>query len=232
VGGDERDDQRVEALQLSIEELSAPRQLAQRDPGGVTGDLAGAGPQRSQIGNQGRRSVPREAGSQLIGPGHDQRPGLIDRLGSLGAGAALGDHQRPDRLDRAVAAFRCAGSPAGQGGAGGADGVQRVGLALPPAVLSVAAIHLDDPDPGGGHMPGQAGTVTAGPFHPDQVHGPEPAQPTQQTGVAGRGRRELFDAEQPSNRVKRRSDMHVRMGVDTAGHDACFYDGQRHPFLG
>jgi hypothetical protein len=26
--------------------------------------------------------------------------------------------------------------------------------------------------------------------------------------------------------------MHVRMGVHAAGHDACFYDGQRHPFLG
>jgi hypothetical protein len=85
-------------------------------------------PQRCQVGDQGGGGVPGEAGPQLIGPGHDQRPGLIDRLGSLGAGAALGDHQRSDRLDRAVAAFRRAQRPAGQGRAGGADGVQRVGL--------------------------------------------------------------------------------------------------------
>jgi DNA-binding transcriptional ArsR family regulator len=50
---------------------------------------------------------------------------------SLGAGAALGDHQGADRLDGAVPALRRTAGPAGLRGPGGADGVQRVGLSLP-----------------------------------------------------------------------------------------------------
>ena len=93
------------------------------------------------------------------------------------AGAALGDHQRADRLDRAVTALRRAAGPAGLGGPGGADGIERVGLALPAAVLAVGAVHLDDPDAGRGDVAGQAGAVAAGPLDPDQADGPEPAQP-------------------------------------------------------
>ena len=134
------------------EELGAPAQLAQRDPGGVADDVAGPGPQRRQLGDQVSGRVRGEPGAQVIGAGHDQGPGLVDRLGPLGAGAALGDHQRPDRLDRAVPALRRAAGPAGLGGPGGADRVQRVGLALAAAVLPVRAVHLDDPDAGRGDM--------------------------------------------------------------------------------
>jgi hypothetical protein len=44
-GGDEGDDKLVEALELAVEELRAPAQLAQREPGGVADDVAGPGPQ-------------------------------------------------------------------------------------------------------------------------------------------------------------------------------------------
>jgi len=98
--------------------------------------------------------------------------------------------------------------------------------------LPVGAVHLHDPNTGGRHVPGQAGAVAAGAFHPDQLHGPEAAQPVHQIGIADRGRGELCDAEQPADPVQRCGDMHVGMGVHTAGHGACFYDGQRHPFLG
>ena len=63
--------------------------------------------------------------------------GLVDRLGALGAGGALGDHQRPDRLHLAVTPPRCACGPSGQGRAGGADRVQRIRLALAAPVLPV-----------------------------------------------------------------------------------------------
>ena len=109
-----------------------------------------------------------EPGPQVVGAGHDQRPGLVDGLGPLGAGAALGDHQRADRLDGAVPALRRAAGPAGLGGPGGADGVQRVGLALPAPVLPVGAVDLDDPDAGRGDVAGQAGAVAAGALDPDQ----------------------------------------------------------------
>src|SRR6476646_2635895 len=105
-----------------------------------------------------------EPGPQVRWPGQDQGPGLVDGLGPLGAGAALGDHQRADRLHCAVAALGRAAGPAGLGSTGSADRVQRVGLALPPPVLAVRAVHLYDADTSSGNVPGQAGTVAAGPL--------------------------------------------------------------------
>jgi len=177
--GHQRDDELVEALQLAVKEFGAPSQLPQRDADGVADDVAGAGPQGRHLGHQRGRGVPGEPGSQVIGPGQDQGPGLVDGLGPLGAGAALGDHQRADRLDRAVPALRRAAGPAGLGGAGGADSVQRAGLALPAAVLAVRAAGLHDPDAGSGDVPGQARAVAAGALDPGQADRPEPAQPAQ-----------------------------------------------------
>src|SRR5207245_2787523 len=191
VPGDQQHDERAGAEDLAAGELGAAAQLAQRDPGVVADDSAGPGPQRRQLGDQVSGGVPGEPDPQVVGPGHDQGPGLVDGLGPLGAGAALGDHQRADRLDGAVPAFRRAAGPAGLRGPGGADGVERVGLALPAPVLAVGAVDLDDADAGGGDIAGQAGAVAAGALDADQADGPEPAQPAQQPGVAGRGDGEL-----------------------------------------
>ena len=136
-----------------------------------------------------------EPGPEVIGTGQDQGPGLVDGLGAFAGGAALGDHERPDRLDGAVPALGRAGCPAGLRGPRGADRVQRIGLALAAPVLPVGAVHLHDPDPGRRDMPGQARAVTAGALDPDQAHRPEPAQPVQQPGIAGGGSGELLDAE-------------------------------------
>src|SRR5258707_2470069 len=124
---------------------------------------------------------------QLIGPGHDQGPGLVDGLDPLGAGAALGDHQRPDRLDLPVAPFRPAARPAGLRRAGGANRIQRVGLALPAPVLPVRAVGLNNPDTSSGNVPGQAGAVAARPFDPDQATPPDPPDPVD-TGALTRPR--------------------------------------------
>ena len=125
--------------------------------------------------------------------------------------------------------------PAGLGRPGRADGVEGVGLALAAAVLPVAAVNLHDPDTGRGDVAGQAGAVAAGTFDPDQAHGPEPAQPAQEAAVSGRGGREFPDPQQPSDRVERSRDVHVRVGVHAAGDGAYFsaslYDGHSHPFL-
>jgi hypothetical protein len=95
------------------------------------------------------------------------------------------------------------------------------GLARPAPVLPVAAVHLHDPHAGCGDVPGQASAVTAGPFDPDQAHGPEPAQPRQQAGISSRGGRELPDTQQPADRVQRRGDVHVGVGVHAASDGAC-----------
>jgi hypothetical protein len=68
-GGHERDDQLVQALELGIEELRAPSQFAQRDTDGIRDDVTGPGPQRCRLGDQRRRGVLGEPGSQVIGPG-------------------------------------------------------------------------------------------------------------------------------------------------------------------
>jgi hypothetical protein len=176
--------------------------------------------------------VPGEPGPQIIRAGQDQGPGLVDRPGAFSCGAAPGDHQRADRLDRAVPALWRAAGPAGLRGPGRADGIQRVGFALPAAVLAVGAVHFHDPDAGRGDVPGQASAVAAGPLNADQGDGPEPAQPAEQAGVAARGSGELLDAEESSDRVKRCGDMRVGVGVHAAGDGAfVFYDGQCRPFL-
>ena len=119
--GDEGDDELVQALELAVEEFRAPSQLPQRDAGGVADHVARPRPQRRQFADQRGDRVPGEPRAQVTGPGDDQGPGLADGLGPLGAGTALGDHQGPDSLYRAVAAFGCAAGPARLGGAGGAD---------------------------------------------------------------------------------------------------------------
>ena len=43
--GDQRDDELVETLELAVQEHRAPSELAQRDAGGVAGDIARARPQ-------------------------------------------------------------------------------------------------------------------------------------------------------------------------------------------
>ena len=111
-GGDEGADELAGAFELAAGELCAPAQLAQRDAGGVADGAAGPGAQRGQPGDQGSRGVPGEAGPQIIGAGQDQGPGLVDGLGAFACGAALGDHQRADRLNRAVPAPGRAAGPA------------------------------------------------------------------------------------------------------------------------
>src|SRR5215472_10344158 len=54
---------------------------------------------------------------------------------------------------------------------GGADRIQRIGLARPAPVLPAGTIHLNHPDAGRGDVPGQPGTITAGPFDAGQAHG-------------------------------------------------------------
>ena len=135
------------------------------------------------------------------------------------AGAALGDHQRPDRLHGAVAALRRA--RARPDWAARAALTASSGSDLPCRWRSCRSpVDLDDPDTGSGHVPGQARAVAAGALDTDQGDGPEPAQPAQQASVAGRGSRELLDAEQPPDGIQRGSDMHVGVGVDAAGDGA------------
>jgi hypothetical protein len=99
------------------------------------------------------------------------------------------------------------------------------GLAVAAAVLPVSPDCLDDPDPGRGHVPGQARTVAAGALDAGQGDRPEPAQPAEQAGVPGRRGRELPHPQQPAERIQRGGDMNIRVRVHAAGDGTCvFYD--------
>jgi len=81
------------------------------------------------------------------GAGHDQGPGLRDRLGPLDAGRWLDDPsaRRSPSTAPVPALRRAAGRPDCAARAA-LDRVQRVGLALTAAVLAVGAAGLDDAD--------------------------------------------------------------------------------------
>src|ERR1039457_6269429 len=51
VPGQQGHDEVVQARELAVQELRAPSQLAQRDPGVVADDRAGPGPQGRQVGD-------------------------------------------------------------------------------------------------------------------------------------------------------------------------------------
>ena len=53
------------------------------------------------------------------------------------------------------------------------DGVFGIGLALAPATLAVGSVHLDDTDPLGLQVPGEARSVAAGAFDADELTGPK-----------------------------------------------------------
>src|SRR5262249_20546746 len=157
-------------LELGVEELGAAAELAQRQEGVVTDHAAGAGAQRRQLGDQRTGGVLGEPDPDVIGAGQDQGAGLVDGLDPLGAGGALGDHQRADRLHLAIPAFRGTAGAAGLSGTGGADRVERVRFALTPPVLPVRAGHLDH-----SHARPPPAAVSPGPPRPPNR--PPPATP-------------------------------------------------------
>jgi hypothetical protein len=209
MGGYQRDDELVQALELAVQELRAPPQLPQRDTDGVAGDIAGPGTQGRQPGYQGSRRVPGEPGSQVIGPVRIRALAwLIVRVRSP---AALRRATISARI-ASTAPSRPLGCPAARPDcAARAALTASSGSDLPCRRRSgrserTAPAH---PDASRGDTAGQPGPVAAGPLDAGQGDGPEPAQPAQQAGVASRGGRELPDAQQPADGIQRGGDMGI-----------------------
>ena len=70
---------------------------------------------------------------------------LIERLDLCQTPRAPGDHERPDRLDVAVAALALAVGFARQSGPGCLDGIDRIGLARAPAGLAIRPVPRPPP---------------------------------------------------------------------------------------
>jgi hypothetical protein len=97
--------------------------------------------------------------------------------------------------------------------------------------LAIGSVDLDDANPLGLEVAGQAGSIGPRSFDPDQLDRAEVAQPAEQRLVAlGRGV-EALDAEQGSPFVQSRSYMDVEVRIDPAG-DAPCQIGHCHPFVG
>ena len=134
--------------------------------------------------------------AQLVGSGEAEVTDLIQVLDAHVAARAAHDQQRADRFDITIGGLRDPRRPTRQRGAGRFDRVELVGLAVAAPLLSVGTIDLDHHQAPAAQMTRQAGTIRAGAFHPDPIHGTEAGKPTVQLGVAGRCRRER--ARQPS----------------------------------
>ena len=123
--------------------------------------LAGGGTQGLGVRGPGRAvGLAAELGAEILGRGEDQRLEGVHGGGAGLGGVLAGGQQDPQGLAGARRCAACAWTRGGQGLAGGADGVQFVGLAATAACL-LRPVGLDDQLPGAGERAGQARAVRA-----------------------------------------------------------------------
>ena len=87
-----------------------------------------------------------EATMELLRSGEAEMAHLDDGLDPGLAGGALGDDEDPDGLDRTVLGLGRSAGPTTDGGPGGLDGIEGIGLSLVAAGLAVRTVDLDDLD--------------------------------------------------------------------------------------
>ena len=75
------------------------------------------------------------------------------------AGRALGDDEDPDGLDRTVSGLGPSPRPTAEGGPGGFDGVEGIGLAAATALLAIWSVDLDDFDAHPAQVAGQTRAI-------------------------------------------------------------------------
>ena len=159
----------VELDELVVQVLPAASQRAQGEPGCLERRVGTvAAPEPGGLGDDRRRRLADEVSAELLGCGVDDG---VDLVAGLRAGLhrrAASDPQQADRFDLAGLGLRGAERVAGEHGAGGADGVGLVGLAVTAAVLTVRAHHLTHIDTLRGEVAGHAGTPRPGALDPDR----------------------------------------------------------------
>jgi hypothetical protein len=157
-----------------------------------------------------------EAFPQLIGGGVDELADLIDGLGSRLPGAAARHHEGTDGLDVAVAALGHAEGTSGQGGPGRFYGIERIGLSLTRPLLAVGSVDFDDDEALSTKVTGEAGSIRARAFHPDQGDLSECAHPATEQLVAGQVGGKGLHAEQSAVGVDHRRHVDICVRIDAA----------------
>ena len=105
--------------------------------------------------------------------------------------------------------------PTTDGGPGGLDGIERVGLALVAPGLPVGPVDLDDLDALPAQEPGPARPIGTGAFDADLGHLTEALEPDEQRLVASSVGIERLGADQSTQRVEGCGDVFIEVGVDT-----------------
>lgn len=156
---------------------------------------------------------------------------LVDRLGASDDGAALGQSQHADRLDRAVTAFGSRGRLACEHGEGSVDSIHRIALAEPTSTLPVWSHDLDHPHRTGGEITSHASAERTGALDPDGAYRAKAGEPDQEQVMASGGVWERPRPKRAPNQVDSRCDVPVLVRVDapnddclTASHGASPFD--------
>jgi hypothetical protein len=120
---------------------------------------------------------------------------------------------------------------AAERGAGGLDGVERIGLGTTSPLFSVRSVDLEHADARSGQELGQPCPIGARTLDPHFGDGAEGLEPAQQVLVApGRGL-ERSGAQQGTDRIEGCCHVDLEVGVNAPGDSTrAFYDGHGHPF--
>jgi hypothetical protein len=92
-----------------------------------------------------------------------------------------------------------------------------VGLARPPALLSVRSVDFDDLYAGSAQVAGQARAIRAGALHADLDDVSEALEPLEQRPVARTVRGEALRSKQSAEGIEGCCDVDVTMRIDTTG---------------
>jgi len=177
----------------------------------VVGSPWVGGPALRQRGDQGGGVVAAVAFAQLGRRGHQQGVELIGGGGVRLDRAAPGAQQRPQ--GGGVFVFGHRQAIAGQGGARGGVGVQRVGFAPAAARGPIRTADLGHLDPGGLQHPGQPRAVAGGAFHPGDRDDAKALRPPHGVVIAGWAGREFGVCQGFSGIGENRQMVSVQVGV-------------------
>src|ERR1700736_5230781 len=162
---------------------------------------------------------------QLVRSGYSEVTHLDDGLDPGLSGRTLRHHEDSDGLNGTVLGLARSRGPTADGGPGGLDCIERIGLALVAAGLPVGAVDFYDLNALPPQEPREAGPIGAGALDADFGHLAESLEPDQQRFVAAGVSIERLGADESAQRIKCCSNVFVQVGVDTTRDPgSSFYD--------
>jgi len=132
-----------------------------------------ARPELAPFGDEGRHGEAFHSATQLLWGAVAEVAHLDEGLDPSLAGRALGDDEDPDGFDGTVSRLGPAAGPATEGGPGGFDGVEGIGLAATTTLLTIRSVELDYLDSNPTQVAGQSRAIRARALDADLGHVPK-----------------------------------------------------------